>query len=56
MRCEMRCALIHYILMLRVKVLFYICTTNDRYIMNCNVINCVSCKRVANHQAHVNCN
>ena len=28
----------------------------DRYIMNCNVINCVSCERVANHQAHVNCN
>ena len=28
----------------------------DRYIMSCNVINCVSCERVANHQAHVNCN
>ena len=28
----------------------------DRYIMNCNVINCISCERVANHQAHVNCN
>ena len=28
----------------------------DRYIMNCNVINCVSCERVANHQAHLNCN
>ena len=28
----------------------------DRYIMNCNVINCASCERVANHQAHVNCN
>ena len=28
----------------------------DRYIMNCNVINCVSCERVANHQARVNCN
>ena len=28
----------------------------DRYIMKCNVINCVSCERVANHQAHVNCN
>ena len=28
----------------------------DRYIMNCNVTNCVSCERVANHQAHVNCN
>ena len=28
----------------------------DRYTMNCNVINSVSCERVANHQAHVNCN
>ena len=28
----------------------------DRYIINCNVINCVSCERVANHQAHINCN
>ena len=28
----------------------------DRYIINCNVINCVSCKRVANHQAHIHCN
>ena len=28
----------------------------DRYIINCSVINCVSCERVANHQAHVNCN
>ena len=28
----------------------------DRYIMNWNVINFVSCGRVANHQAHVNCN
>ena len=28
----------------------------DQYIINCNVINCVSCERVANHQAHVNCN
>ena len=28
----------------------------DRYIINCNVINCVSCERVANQQAHMNCN
>ena len=28
----------------------------DRYIINCNVINCVSCERVANQQAHINCN
>ena len=28
----------------------------DRYIINCNVINCVSFERVANHQAHVNVN
>ena len=28
----------------------------DRYIINCNVINCVSCERVANHQAHIHCN
>ena len=28
----------------------------DRYIINCNDIKCVSCERVANHQAHINCN
>ena len=28
----------------------------DRYIVNCNVINCVSCERVANQQPHINCN
>ena len=28
----------------------------DRYIINCNVINCVLCERVANQQAHINCN
>ena len=28
----------------------------DRYnIINCNVINCVLCERVANQQAHINC-
>ena len=28
----------------------------DRYIINYNVTNCVSCERAANQQAHVNCN
>ena len=27
----------------------------DRYKINCNVINCVSCERLANQQAHINC-
>ena len=27
----------------------------DRYIINCKVINCISCERVANQQAHINC-
>ena len=27
----------------------------DRYIRICNVINCVSCERVTNQQAHINC-
>ena len=30
--------------------------TIDRYVINCNVINCVSCERIANQQAHTNCN
>ena len=25
----------------------------NRYIINCNVINCVSCERIANQQAHI---
>ena len=28
----------------------------DRYVINYNVINCVSCERVANQHAHINCN
>ena len=28
----------------------------DRCIINCNVINCVSCERVANLQEHINYN
>ena len=28
----------------------------DRYVINCNIISCVSCERVANQQAHINCN
>ena len=28
----------------------------DQYIINCNVINCISCEKVANQQAHITCN
>ena len=28
----------------------------DRYIINYNVMNCVSCERVANEQTHIPCN